>query len=51
VLVRQTGLGYTEQKYSKGRSYWDTPIIDSVSYRVDYVEIRMGNLFLLFGNG
>jgi hypothetical protein len=48
VLVRQSGLGYTEQKYSKGRSYWDTPIIDLVSYRVGYVEIKNGKLNFCF---
>ncbi len=48
VLVRQAGLGYTEQKYSKGKSYWDKPITDLVSYRISYAEIEVGKLNFCF---
>ena len=48
VPVRRTGLEYTGQKYSNGRSYWDTPITNVVSYHIGYVETRVGKLSFCF---
>lgn len=48
MLVRQLGLGYTKQKYSKGISYWDTPISKIVSYWIRYAGLGLGNLVFAF---